>query len=508
MSVLLLRIYAPFVSAQIERLIRAVRIDWGCRGGSMSRLSRPGWAVLLARLAWSADALAQARTRAAPASAVAANELRGLDAQLDALARRVAPSVVQVVATGYTSTPQALLARGEASGSGVIVDSSGYVVTNAHVVENARSIRVDLMQPQPAAAPGSILRPRSRRVAAKLVGIDRETDIAVLKVEEQDLRPLELGDSEALRQGQLVMAFGSPLGLENSASLGVVSAVARQLKPDDPMIYVQTDASINPGNSGGPLVDAEGRMVGLNTSILSQSGGNEGIGFAAPSNIVRTVYEQLRAGGRVRRGVIGVRAQTITPPLAAGLGLSFDRGVVLSDVTPGGPGEAAGLRPGDVVLALDGKPMQNARQLDVNLYRRAPGEAVRLLLQRGGQTIEAAVAVIARREDQDRFLALVTPERNLIPRLGVLALELDDELRRAAGPLRGEEGVLVAARSQGGAEGSDELRAGDVIYAVNGVSVLGLSELRQAVSRPAAGQPLVLHVERDAKLIYVVVELE
>jgi S1-C subfamily serine protease len=182
--------------------------------------------------------------------------------------------------------------------------------------------------------------------------------------------------------------------------------------------------------------------------------------------------------------------------------------VVLSDVTPGGPGEAAGLRPGDVVLALDGKPMQNARQLDVNLYRRAPGEAVRLLLQRGGQTIEAAVAVIARREDQDRFLALVTPERNLIPRLGVLALELDDELRRAAGPLRGEEGVLVAARSQGGAEGSDELRAGDVIYAVNGVSVLGLSELRQAVSRPAAGQPLVLHVERDAKLIYVVVELE
>jgi serine protease Do len=229
MSVLLLRIYAPFVSAQIERLIRAVRIDWGCRGGSMSRLSRPGWAVLLALLAWSADALAQARTRAAPASAVAANELRGLDAQLDALARRVAPSVVQVVATGYTSTPQALLARGEASGSGVIVDSSGYVVTNAHVVENARSIRVDLMQPQPAAAPGSILRPRSRRVAAKLVGIDRETVIAVLKVEEQDLRPLELGDSEALRQGQLVMAFGSPLGLENSASLGVVSAVARQL---------------------------------------------------------------------------------------------------------------------------------------------------------------------------------------------------------------------------------------------------------------------------------------
>jgi serine protease Do len=434
-------------------------------------------------------------------------DLRALDAQLDALARRVAPSVVQVVATGYTSTPQALLARGAASGSGVIVDASGWIVTNAHVVENARNVRVDLMQPEAGAAGSSILRPRSRRVDAQLVGVDRETDIAVLKVEEEGLRALELGDSEALRQGQLVMAFGSPLGLENSASLGVVSAVARQLKPDDPMIYVQTDASINPGNSGGPLVDAEGRMVGLNTSILSQSGGNEGIGFAAPSNIVRTVYEQLRATRRVRRGVIGVRAQTITPPLAAGLGLPTDRGVVLSDVTPDGPGEEAGLKPGDVVVALDGKPMQNARQFDVNLYRRAPGESVRLSLRRGGEALELTVMVIARPEDHDRFQAMVTPERNLIPRLGVLALELDEELRRAAGPLRGRDGVLVAARAQG-ADGVDELRAGDVIYAVNGVSVLGLAELRQAVSRPRPGEALVLHVERDAKLIYVVVEVE
>ncbi len=206
-----------------------------------------------------------------------------------------------------------LLARGQATGSGVIVDAEGWIVTNAHVVENARSVRVDLLQPAVPAAGGSILRPRSRRLDARLVGLDRETDIAVLKVEERGLPALELGDSESLRQGQLVMAFGSPLGLENSASLGVVSAVARQLKPDDPMIYVQTDASINPGNSGGPLVDAEGRMVGLNTMILSQSGGNEGIGFAAPSHIVRSVYEQLRTSGRVRRGVIGVRAQTITP---------------------------------------------------------------------------------------------------------------------------------------------------------------------------------------------------
>jgi serine protease Do len=463
--------------------------------------------ALLAGLAWAAApalAAAQARPAAAPQ---AGSELRALDAQLDALARKVAPSVVQVLATGYTSTPTTLLVRGQASGSGVIVDAEGWIVTNAHVVESARSVRVDLLQPQAEGARGSILRPRSRRLAARVVGIDRETDVAVLKVEERGLPALELGDSEALRQGQLVMAFGSPLGLENSASLGVVSAVARQLKPDDPMIYVQTDASINPGNSGGPLVDADGRMVGLNTMILSQSGGHEGIGLAAPSNIVRAVYEQLKSGGRVRRGGIGVRAQTITPSLAAGLGLAYDRGVVLSDVTPDGPGEAAGLRAGDVVLALDGKAMENARQFDVNLYRRKPGETVRLALHRGTGPLEVDVGVVARDEDDDRFLALVTPERNLIPRLGVLALELDEKLRGAVGQLRGREGVLVAARAASGDDGN-ELRTGDVIYAVNGVSVLGLAELRAAVERPEAGQPLVLHVEREGRLLYVVVELE
>ncbi len=458
----------------------------------------------------SPGALAQSRpqpaTAAAPGSAAQETGLIGLDVQLEALSRRVAPSVVQVLATGYTSTPSMLLARGQSTGSGVIVDADGWIVTNAHVVEDARSVRVDVLQREAAALGGSILRPRSRRLAARVIGVDRETDVAVLKIECFGLPALVLGDSELLHQGQLVMAFGSPLGLENSASLGVVSAVARQLKPDDPMIYVQTDASINPGNSGGPLVDAEGRMVGLNTMILSQSGGNEGIGFAAPSNIVRTVYEQLRKNGRVRRGVIGVRAQTITPALAAGLGLIFDRGVVLSDVTPQGPAETAGLRPGDVVVALDGKPMQNARQFDVNLYRRAPGERVTLSVRRGPQSLEFPVAVVTRSDDTDRFLAMVTPEKNLIPRLGVLALELDDELRRAAGPLRGREGVVVAARAGGSDDG--DLRPGDVVYAVNGVSVLGLLELRAAVGRPAPGQPLVLHVERASRLLYVVIEIE
>jgi serine protease Do len=454
-------------------------------------------------------ARAQARPAAAPAKAAPAAQpltLTGLDAQLEALSRRVSPSVVQVLATGYTQSASLLLARGQSTGSGVIVDPAGWIVTNAHVVDDARSVKVDVLSPDATGAGGSILRPRSLRLPARLVGMDKETDVAVLKIEREGLSALELGDSEALHQGQLVMAFGSPLGLENSASLGVVSAVARQLKPDDPMIYVQTDASVNPGNSGGPLVDAAGRMVGLNTMILSQSGGNEGIGFAAPSNIVRSVYEQIRKSGSVKRGVIGVRAQTITPSLGGGLGLGLDRGVVLSDVTPEGPAEMAGLRPGDVVMALDGKPMQNARQFDVNLYRRAPGERVALSVKRGAETSEVSVGVVMRPDDAERFVALVTPERNLIPRLGVLALELDDDLRRLAGPLRGKDGVLIAARAGGADDG--ELKPGDVVYAVNGVSVLGLAELRSAVTRPPAGQPLVLHVERASKLIYVVIETE
>ena len=460
--------------------------------------------LVLCLLATALGGPAAAQPARPPAEGAALSGLRALDAQLDALSRRVAPSVVQVVASGYTSTPSMLLVRGQATGSGVIVDPEGWIVTNAHVVESARSVRVDLVQ---LSGGGSILRPRSRRLTARVVGVDRETDVALLKVEERGLPALELGDSEALRQGQLVMAFGSPLGLENSASLGVVSAVARQLRPDDPMIYVQTDASINPGNSGGPLVDAEGRMIGLNTLILSQSGGDEGIGLAAPSHIVRSVYQQLRQSGRVRRGVIGVRAQTITSALAAGLGLVLDRGVVLSDVTPAGPAEAAGLRPGDILLALDGKPMENARQFDVNLYRRVPGDRAKLTVRRASETLDLTVSVVARPEDADRFVSLVTPEKNLIPRLGVLALELDDELRRAAGPFRGREGVLVAARA-GGSDEADGLRPGDVVYAVNGVSVLGLAELRSAVGRPAPGQPIVLHVERASQLIYVVVEAE
>src|SRR5208283_4979065 len=193
--------------------------------------------------------------------------------------------------------------------------------------------------------------PHAHLMPAKLIGLDREVDIAVVKIEAQNLPTLSFVNSDTLRQGQLVMAVGSPLGLQNSLTHGVISATYRQLSPESPMVYIQTDAPINPGNSGGPLLDIQGRIAGINTMILSESGGNEGIGFAIPANLAQDVYRRLRQDGRIRRGTIGVLPETITPRMGAALGLDRDSGVILSDVVPHGAAEAAGLQTGDVVLS-------------------------------------------------------------------------------------------------------------------------------------------------------------
>ena len=243
-------------------------------------------------------------------------------------------SVVQVFSIGYNLDTDRdrrnteLLSRGLTSGSGIIIASDGWIVTNAHVVQGARRIHVRLDQ----RAAISAARNEGRRHAlfeAKLQMADRDSDLAVLKIEATDLPTLELSDSSDLKQGQLVLAFGSPLGFDNSVSMGVVSSVARQLDPDSPTIYVQTDAAINPGNSGGPLVDTNGRVVGINTLILTRSGGSEGIGLAIPSNVVRNVYNQVRTEGHVHHHQIGVSARNVTPALATGLGLDLEEGVLI-----------------------------------------------------------------------------------------------------------------------------------------------------------------------------------
>ncbi|HXB53329.1 MAG TPA: trypsin-like peptidase domain-containing protein [Vicinamibacteria bacterium] len=458
--------------------------------------------LLLVSLALSVNA--QAR----PGAGREPSELSRFSQSLEALSERVRPAVVQILTTGYAETG-GLLSRQRASGSGVILDPDGYVVTNAHVVQGARRIQVVLagLASGPPNAQ-SILKAPGRVVGAVLVGIDRETDVAVLKIAEKNLPFLSLGDSKDLRPGELVLAFGSPLGLENSVTLGVVSAVARQIHPEDRMIYIQTDASINPGSSGGPLVDGEGRVIGINTLILSQSGGNEGIGFAAPSNIVGNVFEQVRKTGRVRRGEIGIYAQTVTPALAAGLDLPQEWGVVLSDVLPGGPGARAGLRIADVVLKLDGKVMENARQLEVNLYHRSVGAVVSLEVRRGAQTLTILPTVTERDRDPDRLVDTVSPERNAVPRLGLLALDLEEVQAQLPGPLRAKAGVVVAAAAPDGSSGADALLPGDVIYSVNQEPVPSVQKLRQVLAQIKPSVPVVVQLERNGGLRFVTFEAE
>jgi serine protease Do len=284
----------------------------------------------------------------------------------------------------------------------------------------------------------------------------------------------------------------------------VVSSVGRQVKPDDPMTYIQTDAPINPGNSGGPLLNADGDVVGLNTFIFTQSGGSEGIGFAIPSNVVQNVYDQIRKDGHVHRGEIGVSAQSITPELAAGLDLKRDSGVILADVAPEGPGDAGGLKPGDIVLSLNNKPMQNARQFQVELYRIPLHQTVEVQALRGAEKITAQIQVAERENDPFRFLDLVKPETNQIPKLGIIGIAITKELAEALPDTRKPYGVVVAARSgESEYSGQGGLKLGDVIYSLNNVPMATLDALRQAVDHLKPLDPVVLQIERDGKLMYL-----
>ena len=438
--------------------------------------------------------------------------LGDLTESIESLATAVRPSVVQIFASGLSirrsaqpTGPEGVVSRQSASGSGVIVDPDGYIVTNAHVVAGATRVEVSLPDRVPAAGE-SILEGRGPLLLAEVIGIDAESDLAVLKIDEEELPHVPFGDSDLLRQGELVFAFGSPLGLRNSMSMGVVSSVARQLEPESSMIYVQTDAAVNPGNSGGPLVNARGELVGINTLIFSRSGGSDGLSFAAPSNIVRNVYAQIRDEGRVRRGTIGVRAQTITPRLAAGLLLPRSWGVILSDVSPGSPAALAGLRVGDVVLRLDGKLMENGRQFDVNLYRYRPGSRVTLEVYRDGEPTTVQVLVAERPEFPDPLAQALASGRNLVEELGIFAVDLGPVFQHMPGP-RSRRGVVVAALLDRLGSAS-AFETGDVIYAVNRRSVGNVAELRLLLAQLRDSVIVVFHLQRDGELIFVPVDVD
>jgi serine protease Do len=461
-----------------------------------------------------------------PLAALAANaqdQLKALSASIQALSQRVNGAVVQVFATGYTfggdddagsATTAGLITKQRSSGSGVIITPDGYIVTNNHVVQNARRVRVQVESPSANKAktekggddtdgpPGLV---RAKLFEATVVGTDREIDLAVLKITSPAPLPvLKFADSEQLKQGQIVLAFGNPLGLENSLSMGVVSSVGRQVKPDDPMTYIQTDAPINPGNSGGPLVNSSGEIVGINTFILTQSGGSEGIGFAIPSNVVDSVYKQILKDGHVHRGEIGVTAQSITPELAAGLSLKQDWGVILNDVDPDGPAATSGLQPGDIIVSLDGKPVADARQFQIALYRLSLDSIVTVGAIRDTDRFSAQVKVTEREDDPFRFLDLVRPEKNRVLRLGIIGVEITKDLAKVLPDTRKPYGIIVAARSgESDYSGQGGLKLGDVIYSVNNVPVATLDALRGAMDRLKITDPLVMQIERGGRLLYL-----
>jgi len=440
--------------------------------------------------------------------------LQQLNSEIEQLTARISPAVVQILVTGYGAAEDssrgqtALISREHAIGSGVIVDSAGYIMTNAHVVAGAQDIRVALAMPSVDHPEQIAPAGKQRVVEARLIGIHKDTDLALIKIDETNLPTLSLGSSRPVHQGELVFAMGSPEGLENSVTMGVVSSVARQADPNRPMVYIQTDAPINPGNSGGPLVDADGYVVGINTFILSEAGGSEGLGFAIPARVVSFVYDSLRKYGHVHKIEVQAGAQTISAELAKGLGLAQNWGVIIDDVTPGGPAEAGGLKIGDIVLSADGRRIGTLPAFTAALYLHRLDESLKLEILRGTERKTLYIAALEMKDPMDSLPDLVNSRDNLVARLGILGLDLNDQLRSSLGTLRNPAGVIVVARVAEFRSSVSGLQTGDIIHSVNQTAIDSLVALRTALSQIKPHDPVVLQVERDGGYRWLAFDME
>ena len=441
--------------------------------------------------------------------------LRQMNSALEALAAKVSPAVVQIQTTGYGPLTEgdndrgrtALIVRQHAVGSGVIVDASGYIMTNAHVVEGAQRIRVALPM-STTASPGNTPAGKRQIMDAKLIGVHKESDLALLKIDGTNLPTLSLEGPQALRVGQMVLAVGSPEGLQNSVTMGVISAVARQADPTKSLNYVQTDAPINPGNSGGPLVDMNGYVVGLNTFILSQSGGSEGLGFAIPARVVNFVYHSLRKYGHVHHIEIGAGAQEITPTLADGLGLPQSWGVIVDDVTPGGPAASAGLQVEDIVVSADDRPIETMSALTAATYLHSTARPLKLDILRGTNKLTLYVTAVEKHDQMDLLMDATDPAKSLVAQLGVLVVDLTDQLRAAIGATRIPGGVVVVGRAANLIVTDSGLQTGDIIHALNTKPIDSVETLRRLVGELKPAAAVVLQIERDGGLQYLAFEME
>jgi len=383
-------------------------------------------------------------------------------------------------------------------GSGFVIDTEGHIATNAHVVANASKVVVRFSD--------------KSEYPAKIVGVDEKTDVALIKIENPKgaLVPVTLGDSNALEVGEWVMAIGSPFGLEQTVTVGVVSAKERVLGAGPYDDFIQTDAAINPGNSGGPLVDADGRVIGINAAISSRSGGNDGIGFAIPINLARGVLEQLKRSGKVERGWLGVSVQGVTPELAESFGLSEPTGALVAAVSAGSPAEKAGVERGDVILSFNGTTIQESHQLPALVAEAPIGRTATITVLRGGKRMDLGVNVVRQPDDLDEEESGTGPAegdeptagtRSLEP-WGIETMEITPELARRSG-LPVKRGVVVSDVAMGSAAAEAGIRPGDVIREVNRTAVASLSELRAALRKSPRKDLLVLVQRGDDTAFHV-----
>jgi serine protease Do len=467
-------------------------------------------------------AAAQAPPVANPApQAPSATEMPGSHAVLElsrsfeGLVKKVSPAVVEVLVTGYGTADEddtqdsSPVGRERSLGAGIIVDPDGYIITNYHVVKGSDRLRVQFT-PENAdeSQPFAQLRRRGRVLPAKVIGFSKQIDLAVLKVDMTGLPTIPIGSYQNLQKGQIVLAFGSPEGLENSVSFGLVSSVLRQPDPNNPMVYIQTDAAINPGNSGGPLMDLDGTMVGMNTFIYTKSGGNEGIGFAIPSGIARFAYQQIRKYGRVKRRTIGADLQTLTPEMAQGLNLKIDEGVIVSDVPPDSTAERAGLKIGDVITSMDGIPVNNVPLFALSLYLHENANFTKLAVTRGDKKLDVNVPIYEPPNDADHLSELADASKDMIPRLGIVGITVSENMEPLIGPLRIPGGVAVASLVNDQLAVDSGLQVGDVIHSLKGVPIRSVSQLRDAFSALKPGESATMQVERTGRLTYVTFDME
>lgn len=440
-------------------------------------------------------------------SLIAQKQLNSFSDEISKLAEKVNKSVVQIIVTsygpGYGQGSQNLV-KVRGSGSGFIVDPSGYIVTNTHVVDGAIEVIVRLNSEDEIMGNNEFInKGKSVYKSAEIVGMNKMTDIAVLKIEGEDYPALNFSNSNSIKAGDIVFAFGSPRGLSNSVTMGIISATARQLSNDNPLIYIQTDAPINPGNSGGPLVDTKGEVVGINFMIFSQSGGSEGLGFAIPSNAAKYVYDQIKQFGRLKIGTIGVNAQDISSLMQAGLQLSQRDGVILSDVIPGGPAFVAGLKEGDIVIAVDGVAIQNYRQFVLSYLIRQSGDIIAVSVLRGSERFKINVKVVEQPDVEGFLNSLIDYEKNLVKKFGFWGIEISEKLLALSPGFRKENGIVVAALvgNSSGSEGG--FQPGDIIYSINRMPMLNMEIMNTFVDGVKEGDPIVVHLEREGTLQYL-----